>query len=278
MNHLRNATFMLVAFLNVGSVQWLNDEQQPRGVNGGVIAVPLPDDAESAQWGKDELLRVANHAIVPIDLETEPGVYSLGVKRQNGDVIFTTFEVSAKSYPEQHITIKDTTKVTPPPEVLDRIARESALMNEIYELRSPTPSDLLPISVPVDGPITGVFGSRRFFNGLPRNPHSGIDYAGAQGTPIISPSPGVVALTGDFYFNGNTVMIDHGKGFVSVMCHLHEIEVEKGQRVARGERIGTVGSTGRSTGPHLHWTTRLQGIRVDPAVVMDVLNSLYDAG
>ncbi|MXW54786.1 MAG: M23 family metallopeptidase, partial [Gammaproteobacteria bacterium] len=92
--------------------------------------------------------------------------------------------------------------------------------------------------------------------------------------PILAPAPGSIALTGDFYFNGNTVVINHGGGFVSVMCHLHEVFVKKDQEIRRGEKIGTVGSTGRSTGPHLHWTISLQGTKVDPAVFISVTNRL----
>ena len=244
------------------------------GVNGGVIAVELPVGAKYAVYNDEKQLVVDNTAIVAIPFDQEPGKSQLRVHLGQNYIEDIPLLVHSKQYPEQHITISDEDMVTPPEETLERIRRESALMKEAYDLRTELKSDIFPILIPVSGPITGVFGSRRFFNGKPRNPHSGIDYAADQGTPILAPAPGTVALTGDFYFNGNTVVINHGSGFVSVMCHLHEIFVEKDQEIERGEEIGTVGSTGRSTGPHLHWTISLQGTKVDPAVFMDVTNQL----
>ena len=107
---------------------------------------------------------------------------------------------------------------------------------------------------------------RRFFNGEERNPHAGLDIAVPQGTPVKASADGVVTITGDYFFNGKTVFVDHGQGLISMYCHLSEIDVVKGQRVRRGEVIAKVGSTGRSTGPHLHWTVSLNNQRVDPAI------------
>lgn len=270
--------FIIGALLSIANVTWVNDDVRIHGVNGGVVAIPIPEDAEAVFLAEKKLLQVANHAIVPIDLETEAGTYQIDIRHGTGKIDSRSFEVSTKQYPEQYITIEDETKVTPPPDVLERIAREAAVLNEVYQLRTEQQDDLIPVTIPVDGPVSGVFGSRRFFNGLPRNPHSGIDYAAPEGTPILAPLPGAVALTGDFYFTGNTVLLDHGAGMISVLCHLHEIEVKDGQLLKKGERLGTVGSTGRSTGPHLHWTIRMQGTRVDPAVLMEVFNSLSDDG
>ncbi|MCY3883621.1 MAG: peptidoglycan DD-metalloendopeptidase family protein [Gammaproteobacteria bacterium] len=248
------------------------------GVNGGVVAVDLPVGATHAIFKGENQLIVDNTAIVAIPLDQEPGQPYLRVLLSGNLATDIHFTVNAKKYPEQHITISDEKMVTPPEEVLERIGRESARMKEAYALRTRQQPDLFPILIPVSGPVSGVFGSRRVFNGKPRNPHSGIDYAADEGTPIVAPAPGTVALTGDLYFNGNTVVIDHGGGFVSVMCHLHEVFVEVNQQLKRGDTIGTVGSTGRSTGPHLHWTISLQGTKVDPAVFMDVTNQLAKKG
>lgn len=247
------------------------------GVNGGVIAVELPVGAKYAVYNDEKQLVVDNIAIVAIPFDQEPGEAQLRVHLGQNYIEDIPLLVRSKQYPEQHITITDEDMVTPPEETLERIRRESALMKEAYDLRTELKAGLFPILIPVSGPVTGVFGSRRFFNGKPRNPHSGIDYAADQGTPILAPAPGTVALIGDFYFNGKTVVINHGSGFVSVMCHLHEISVTKDQEIKRGEKIGTVGSTGRSTGPHLHWTISLQGTKVDPAVFMDVTNQLVSS-
>lgn len=244
------------------------------GVNGGVVAVDLPIGAKHAVFNGENQLIVDNVAIVAIPIDQEPGQPYIRIQLEGNLFTDIHFTVNAKKYPEQHITISDEKLVTPPEEVLERIGRESARMKEAYALRTLQKPDLFPLLIPVSGPVSGVFGSRRVYNGKPRSPHSGIDYAADEGTPIIAPAPGTVALTGDLYFNGNTVVIDHGGGFVSVMCHLHEIFVEENQVLGRGDTIGTVGSTGRSTGPHLHWTISLQGTKVDPAVFMDVTNQL----
>ena len=272
MSQMNSSRFLVVvALLLAGHLH-----AGPEGVNGGVIAVKLPVGAKAAVFNNENQLIIDNTAIVGIPFDQEPGIAKLQIELGRNLIDELPMEVVAKEYPEQHITIEDENMVTPPPETLERIQRESALMREAYARRSPAMDGLFPLVVPVTGQISGVFGSRRFFNGKPRNPHSGIDYAADTGTPIQSPAPGTIALTGDFYFNGNTVVIDHGSGFLSVMCHLHEIQVEQDQEVKKGEVIGTVGSTGRSTGPHLHWTISLQGTKVDPAVMIEVTNDLIE--
>ena len=247
------------------------------GFNGGVVAIDLPVGAEYAVFNDERQLVVNNVAIVGIPLEQEPGTINVRVHLNDNYFEDIPVAIKAKKYLEQRITVENEDLVTPPQETLDRIRAESARMREAYALRSKPAADLFPLVLPVKGEVSGVFGSRRFFNDKPRNPHSGIDYAADTGTPIESPTSGTIALTGNLYFNGNTVVIDHGSGFVSVMCHLHEISVEEGQSVKKGEVIGTVGSTGRSTGPHLHWTIALQGTKIDPAVFMEVTNDLAES-
>ena len=121
---------------------------------------------------------------------------------------------------------------------------------------------------PVNGIYTSPFGLKRFFNGQPRKPHSGIDIAAAEGTAIKAPASGVIALTGDFFFNGQRVFIDNGQGLVSMMCHMSRIDVQEGQEIKQGEIIGAVGKTGRATGPHVHWTVSLNNARVNPFLFM----------
>lgn len=254
----------------------LYPQEIPTGVVGGVVAISLPEDSQSATFNQKNQLIVNDNAIVGIPLDIEPATYKLEVVKASNETMKLPFVVIDKKYEEQHITIDNQEQVTPPPEYYERLAREADLMRTAYATLSPSNPNLLPITLPTEGIKTGVFGTKRFFNGEERNPHSGVDYAADKGTPILSPAPGTVILTEDMFFNGNTVVIDHGMGFVSVLCHMDSILVEVNEVVARGEQVGTVGSTGRSTGPHLHWTIALQGVKVDPEVFMSVVNATLE--
>ena len=244
------------------------------GVNGGVIAVKLPESASKAIFNEESQLIVHSHAIVAIPISAQAKTHELLVSFDDGTSQTIDFEVHQKKYEEQHITIDNQDLVTPTEETLKRRQEESAMMQEAYALRSPALEGILPITIPVEGPRTGVFGTKRFYNGIERSYHTGVDYAAPTGTPISAPAPGTVVITHDMYFNGKTVVIDHGAGFISVMCHLDEIEVETDTILKRGDVIGTVGATGRTTGPHLHWTISLQGTKIDPEVLMEVVNGL----
>ena len=218
-----------------------------------------------------QLLVEEDIAVLGLGLKTKPGRYSLTVTTPQGFDYELEFTVVSKQYPEQHLTIKDDRKVNPYAEDMERIGREAKAQRAQYALRTEPLGPLRPFIQPTQGIVSSPFGRRRVLNGKPRNPHSGLDIAAPTGTPIVAPAPGTVTMTGDLFFNGNTVFVDHGNGLISMMCHMSKIEVTEGAEVARGELLGLVGATGRVTGPHLHWNVSLNGARVDPVQAMAAL-------
>lgn len=246
-----------------------------RPVPGGVAVVPLGASAQPpgvTYDGKPVMVLQDDGqgwiAVVGIPLSVKPGSQSVQVKAA-GQTRQIDFQVTPKAYKEQHITLKDTRKVNPEPQDLRRIERELAEQTKAYRVFSPgTPSNVF-LDRPVPGRLSSPFGFRRVFNGQPRNPHSGLDFAAPAGTPIKAPAAGKVILTGDYFFNGKTVFVDHGQGMISMFCHLSAIDVKVGDTLARGEVLGKVGATGRATGPHLHWNVSLNDARVDPAIFID---------
>ncbi len=203
-------------------------------------------------------------AAVGIPLDTPAGETSIRVNTAR-DV---TFEVTEHSYSEQRLTVKNQSHVTPDEEQLARIGRERKIIDAALTNWRDMPIESVTLAAPVSGPQSSSFGLRRFFNDQPRSPHKGMDIAATEGTAITTPRDGVVTATGDFFFNGNTVIIDHGQGFVTMYCHLSEIRVDEGATIRTGDTIGAVGSTGRVTGPHLHFGTYLNGTAVDPALLL----------
>lgn len=237
-------------------------------VPGGVAVIELGDGASAPQaryQGKPTLVVREDGkrwiAIVGIPLSVKPGAQQLEIDDRP-----QTFQVESRDYRAQHITLKNQRQVNPNPADLKRIERELDEQTRAYrQFSANQPSNLL-FDRPVDGPLSSPFGLRRFFNGEERNPHSGLDFAAKSGTPIKAPAAGKVILTGDYFFNGKTVFVDHGQGLISMFCHLSEIGVKVGDQLARGQVLGKVGATGRATGPHLHWNVSLNDARVDPAI------------
>lgn len=207
-------------------------------------------------------------AVVGLPLALRPGSHELAVTGDEKTERTIPFRVGSRKYDTQHVTLANRRQVEPEPEDLRRIAREQDVLVRAFTTFSDFESDGLAFDLPSAGPVSGGFGSRRFFNNEPRLPHSGLDIAAPEGTPITAPAAGRVLETGDFFFNGLTVVLDHGQGVITMYNHLSRIDVVKGLRVARGERIGAVGRTGRVTGPHLHWSVSLNNARVDPALFL----------
>ena len=202
-------------------------------------------------------------AVVGIPLSAKAGTLRIVVKR--GEEKSTQlFSIKDKQYPTQYITVKDERKVNPNPLDMKRINQESSRIQEALTAWTETNNEPVNFVWPIKGRVSGLFGRRRVFNGEPRNPHSGMDIAAKTGTPIHAPAAGIVRGTGNYFFNGNTVFIDHGQGLITMFCHLSRIDVQDGQTVKQGDIIGAVGATGRVTGPHLHLGVSLNNERVEP--------------
>lgn len=241
-------------------------------VPGGVYVWTLPNGATDVIFNNKPVLQYVGKAYVGLPLSTSTGEHKLSYNI-DGTSHTHTFEVSDKQYTEQHITIENKAMVNPPAETLKRIRAESARQRSLYNSYSTSVNLTQGFRLPLQGVTTSLFGHRRFFNGQPRNPHSGLDIAADTGTPIQAAAVGTVVLADDLYFNGNTIFLDHGQGLITMYCHMSELLVSEGQQVAQGDVIGLVGATGRVTGPHLHWSVSLNGVRVDPTVFMNVLNA-----
>jgi len=207
-------------------------------------------------------------AVVGLPLALRPGAHVLSVVDSERSGRGIPFKVGRRDYETQHLTLANRRQVEPEPEDLRRIAREQESLVRAFSTFSDSVLDTLAFDLPSEGRVSGGFGLRRFFNDEPRQPHSGLDIAAPEGTPIAAPAAGTVIEIGDYFFNGLTVVLDHGQGLVTMYNHLSRIDVAKGARVARGERIGAIGRTGRVTGPHLHWSVSLNNARVDPALFL----------
>lgn len=206
-------------------------------------------------------------AIIGIPLTTSTGTLQLKTSVPT-NMPALEIDVADKNYPEQRITLPTQEHVNPSEENLARFAREAQEQQAVYRTYQITPSTWPSFAIPVAGAYSSPFGLKRFFNDEPRAPHAGLDIAAPHGAPVHAPADGSVAMTGDYFFNGRTVMIDHGNGLISMLCHLSEISVKKGQHIRQGDIIGKVGKTGRATGPHLHWTVSLNDARIDPLLLL----------
>lgn len=242
-------------------------------VPGGVAVIDLGQAVQVkpvVNWGAQPIAVVLEKgrwfALLGIPLDTLPG--ELEIKVTQGVAVSTkTVAIQIKNYPVQRLTIKNKRKVEPNPDDLVRIERERKVTEEVKRQFS----EQIPqtdFSLPAKGRLSSRFGLRRVFNGLPRNPHAGLDVAVGTGVPINAPADGIVANTGDYFFNGNTVFIDHGQGLISAYMHLSRIDVAYGQPVKKGQIIGAAGATGRATGPHLHWAVILNNTAVDPELLL----------
>ena len=246
---------------------------QARPAPGGVALVPLGPGADRprAQLAGVSLLIIGSPAgwtaAVGIALDQPPGEARLVVQRGAAPPATVAFTVQPHRYGEQRLTVAPG-HVDLSPEHLARHQREQARQAAVKAAFGDQPAAGLRMQPPVTGPRSSSFGLRRVFNGQPRSPHSGMDIAAASGTPVTAPLAGRVVDIGDYFFNGNTVWLDHGAGLLSMLCHLSRIDVQLGDELQPGDRLGAVGATGRVTGPHLHWSVSLNRVMVDPALFL----------
>jgi|SoiMethySBSTD1v2_1073268.scaffolds.fasta_scaffold28379_5 murein DD-endopeptidase MepM/ murein hydrolase activator NlpD len=233
--------------------------------------------ASATVFGRDlPLSRTSNgwQGLIGVDLDVVPGTYQIAVLvepvGQPPVSASQDLPVVTKDFPVRRLQVAPR-YVDPSASELKRIERESALLASIFAQASGPRRWQGAFQAPVgDKPTTGSFGARSVFNGEARSPHSGVDFGARTGTPIAAPAAGIVVLAAPLYFTGNTVVLDHGLGIYSLLAHMSEFNVRKGERVERGQLVGLVGATGRVTAPHLHWSVRLNGARVDPLSLIAV--------
>jgi murein DD-endopeptidase MepM/ murein hydrolase activator NlpD len=220
-------------------------------------------------------------ALLGIDLDVAAGPHDVVFALREGGAARAprsqteTLQVEGKTFPTRTLKV-DPRFVQPPKAALPRIERDRVRLAAVFAKSAPAPLWTHRFIMPVKSAVISSFGVRSVFNGEARQPHGGADLASPTGTPIEAPNAGRVVLAGDLYFTGNTVVIDHGAGLYSLLAHLSKIAVREGDPIERGALVGHVGATGRVTGPHLHWTVRLGGARVDPVSLVSVLESLGD--
>lgn len=238
-------------------------------ITAPAASVPVTVRAFGRDWPAHRGDAGTWRALIGIDLATKPGRHQVVVT--SGDARTShPLVVQARTFPTRRLKV-DPALVTPPPEARERIEREARELAAAWEASSAEPLWSGRFVDPVPDPANSAFGTHSVYNGVPRSQHSGADFASPTGRPVKAPNAGRVVLAGSRYFTGNTVLIDHGQGLFSLMAHLSEIDVKPGASVAAGDVVGKVGATGRVTGPHLHWTVRINGARIDPLSLLHVL-------
>ncbi len=262
------STCLAIAF------SFVNANELPDELNapGGVVIIPINSKDRPKAFFYDKRVLVIGEsqnwkAIIGIPLKIELGEHKLKVV-SNGVEANYLFEVVGKAYEAQYLTIKNKRQVKPNKEDMLRITRERKLISKAKINWREIDNVPLRFIKPAKGPFSSSFGLRRFFNNQPRNPHSGLDIAAETGTPIVAPAAGIVTNAGDYFFNGKTVFLDHGQGLITMYCHMENISVEEGDIVDVNDLLGTIGSTGRVTGAHLHWSVILNNTTVEPLLFL----------
>ena len=256
--------FLLSSLLGTHAFALPNESRVPGGVAIIDLNVPSTLATPVATYDGQRVMVVADDnrwvAVVGIGLKATVGKTQT-VKMGNRSF---DFDITDKPYPEQRLTIKQRKYVEPDPEQVSRWRRESTEQKDAYKRFTEDTHPVLSLMMPAQGPYSSAFGLKRFYNDQPRSPHSGLDIAAPDKSPIVAAAGGTVSAVGEYFFNGNTVIIDHGHGLSTMYCHMSRIDVKVGDQLSTGQPIGLIGATGRVTGPHLHWGVSLNNTRVDP--------------
>lgn len=215
--------------------------------------------------------------LLGIDLNTEPAIYKLKLVAEDGNRrVYRSalrLKVEKVNFKTQNLSLPSS-MVDLDPQTLERVDREEKRLKALFQGYREERLWSGAFVRPVSGELTTAFGLRRVINGQPRSPHTGVDLRAEEGTPVLACNSGVVTLVDQFFFSGKSVVLDHGWGTYSMYFHLSETLVNEGERVKTGVMLGRVGSTGRSSGPHLHWGIRISGARVDPLALLRLTDNL----
>ena len=242
-------------------------------IQGGLLIGQVQEGQTVSYQGKSIKLTTNNQFLLGLG-RNAPAITNITINSQDQDPETITLEIAPRQYNIQKIEGVPAKTVTPPASDLQRIKQDASMVREARKLVSNKQDFLKGFVKPANGPITGVYGSQRFYNGVPKSPHYGIDYAAPTGTPVIAPADGVVTFAhNDLFYSGGTLIIDHGHGLSSTFLHLSEILVKPDQQVTLGMEIAKIGATGRATGPHLDWRMNWLDQRIDPDLVLKVLPS-----
>ena len=242
----------------------------PASVQQGALVIGRVPPGSQVRHGERDL-RVSAYGTVVLGVgRDQRDPLQLTVTRPDGSRVDAEIAVDRRNWPLQHVNGVPPRTVNPPPELAARIAREQAAVTAA-RTRDDNRTDFAAAFIwPVQGRISGRFGNARVYNGQPGSGHSGMDIAAPTGTPVKAPAGGVVTFAdADLYLTGGTVVLDHGFGISSNFLHLSRIDIKVGDRVEQGQVIAAVGSTGRSTGPHLHWGMNWFDVRIDPLLVLE---------
>ena len=268
-----NSVIGCFALFSVGA--FAQDTAIPRHATypGGVAVIRMSDvesQIREVRFGGKRVLTLRQGgsllALVGLPLDTKPGKQTLQIKAGDGSnsvAYDTTFAVKTKSYPAQHLKVSSRF-MQPGAEELKRIEREQIVIERAKNYWSDDAPVNFTLDIPASGRLSARFGLRRVLNGSEGSPHAGLDVAVRTGTPLRAAAAGRVVATGDYFYSGKSIFVDHGQGFITLYIHLSRIDVKEGDGVERGATLGLSGATGRVTGPHLHWAVLLNGVYVDP--------------